>query len=425
MSKSRILKGTEGFEELATRVGLTPMEREARRASLERSYMPFQCTEHYMELIASLDEPYRTQVLNIVLPPPGLAPYQGRFDPYGNTTVGRDESPFLQHKYDTTLLVHFVDVCVSSCQFCYKVNEIRHEGWSAGQTHLKVAAALEYLDGHPQVNNVLFTGGDPAAVGSKVLVRSIRRLLQHPNVRVVRFATKTLAFDPLRFMDPELLDFFEEVQQMRGKQVVMINQFNHPAELSGASGEVLEALRRRGVQMRGQPAVVKGVNDDVDTLVDLQQRFLDHGVVSYYLTTFMPVRGVEQYGLTLDEVFLRVAAAKRRLSGLEKKGVLLASHDFGKFEIVGFAPRPEAPERIILKWHQAAMTKYLPQALLDRVPTRPEDVMILDYHPGTYCIDHLFRDNGLPHFDSGNQLHLASPLETVVPMPTPARVRAG
>lgn len=404
-SETKILRGEEGFHALADALGFDEETRAARWSALTRSYMPFQCTESYLQRIQGLNEPYRTQMTNIVLPPLAPAAYRGRFDPYGNTTVAGPSAGYLQHKYTTTLLVHFVDVCVSSCQFCYKVDDIRHTGSSAGRTDEKITRALEYLDAHPEVNNVLFTGGDPAAVGASVLVRSIRRLLEHDSVRVVRFASKTLAFDPLRFMDPELLAFFEEVSRMEGKQVVMINQFNHPAEIEGETVRVLGELRARGVQMRGQPALVKGVNDAVDTLVDLQQRFLDHGIVSYYLTTFMPVRGVEQYGLTLHEAFTRVAEAKRRLNGLEKKGVLLASHDFGKLELVGFDPSPEEPERIVLKWHQAAMPKYLPESLKRRVPTRPEDVLVLDYvSDATYCIDHLFRDNGLPYFDAENRL---------------------
>jgi hypothetical protein len=119
----------------------------------------------------------------------------------------------------------------------------------------------------------------------------------------------------------------------------------------------------------------------------------------------MPVRGVEQYGLSLDEAFRKVAESKRNLSGLEKKGVLLASHDFGKLEICGFYPNPEEPEKIVLKWHQIAMEKYLPKKLKETVPTRPEDILVLDYNIGSmYCIDHVFEKNGLPYINSDGEL---------------------
>lgn len=403
--KSRILAGEDGFSEVARIVGLTGDELVMRRAALLASYMPFACTEHYARLIAAQSEPYRSQLMNVILPPIGTAPYRGRFDPYGNITYASDDHVFLQHKYVNTLLLHFVDVCLANCQFCYKVNEIRSERSSRGQTSLKITAALDYLDRAPEVNNVLFTGGDPATVNASALVSSIERLLAHPNVRIVRFATKAIAFDPIRFLDPELLAMFERVDAMPNKQVVMINQINHPAELGSEARHVLRELRLRGVQMRGQPAVVRGVNESVETLVALQRAFMDCGIVSYYLTTFMPVRGVEQYGLTLEDVYERVSASKRQLNGLEKKGVLLASHDFGKFEIVGFARTNGLPDRIVLKWHQAAMPQYLPARLKALVPTRPEDVMLLGFVPGRmYCIDHVFEHNGLPYFDADGTL---------------------
>lgn len=410
MAASKMLSGQSGFEEFADRVGLDGAERASRRAALEASFMPFLCTAHYAETIAEQAEPYRTQMMNIVLPPPGTAPYRGRFDPYGNVSYKSDDHVFLQHKYSTTLLLHFVDVCLSNCQFCYKVNEIRHENSSQAQTGLKITAALKYVDSQPTVNNILFTGGDPAVVKPAALGDALRRLLAHPQIRMVRFATKAIAFDPERFLDPAFLALCEEIDRTPGKQIVMINQINHPGELTERSVAVLDELRRRGVQMRGQPAIVKGVNDDVDTLVHLQQKFLDHAIVSYYLTTFMPVRGVEQYGLTLDEVYEKVAASKRRLNGLEKKGVLLASHDFGKFEIVGFAYSHGRPDRIILKWHQAAMSHHLPARLKALIPTRPEEVLILGFVPGRmYCIDHVFEHNGLPYYDADGVLRNAEP----------------
>ena len=177
MAASKMLSGQSGFEEFADRVGLDGAERASRRAALEASFMPFLCTAHYAETIAEQAEPYRTQMMNIVLPPPGTAPYRGRFDPYGNVSYKSDDHVFLQHKYSTTLLLHFVDVCLSNCQFCYKVNEIRHENSSQAQTGLKITAALKYVDSQPTVNNILFTGGDPAVVKPAALGDALRRLL--------------------------------------------------------------------------------------------------------------------------------------------------------------------------------------------------------------------------------------------------------
>lgn len=415
----RVFAGIDGFHEFAAIVGLSTHERGEYLRTLQSSFMPFRVTAHYAQLIAQQSEPYREQMLNIVLPPPGKKPFVGRFDPYGNRTFRQGQEPFIQHKYEKTLLLHIDDYCVANCQFCYKVNEIRLERTAPAQSYdSKVQAAQRYLRQHPEIDNVLFTGGDPAAFRRTAdLIRLIQGLLDMPSIRTVRFATKGLAYDPERFRDEELLAFLRQTNATPGKQVQIIAQINHPAELDPCAQQTIRGLQAAGIQIKGQPAVVKSVNDSVETLAHLQRAFLDNQIVSYYLTVFMPVRGVEQYALLLDEAFRNVAESKRHLSGLEKKGVVLASHDFGKFEIVGFYPTPEQPEKIILKWHQAAMPQYLPDSLKAQIPYRPEDVLILDYVPGRlYAIDHVFAFNGLPHYDADGRL--------VEPAPSSAKVLA-
>lgn len=402
-----VLSDLAGFYEMANILQLSEEEVSERETALKESFMPFKVTEYYARLIAGQPQRYKTQMLNIVSPPPyDKKPFQGRFDPYGNKSYRQDDRAFLQHKYDPTLLLHIDNFCISNCQFCYKVNEIRHETVKSASVDEKVDMALDYLSFNPEVNNVLFTGGDPAAFRrTEDLVNLIGRLIAHPNIRVVRFATKGLAYDPERFLDPKLLKFFNDVNKRPGKQVSIIAQINHPGEMSPLSCEALAALSSVGVQVRGQPALIRGVNDDPETLVDLQRKYLDNQIISYYLTVFMPVRGVEQYALPLDQAFAKVTIAKRKLSGLEKKGVLLSSHDFGKFEVCGFYPSSDKPDKIVLKWHQAARSKYLPQKLKDRVGTQPEDLLILNYlKDEMYCIDHVFKFNDLPFYDSDGNL---------------------
>lgn len=400
MNRVRSFVGAVGFDQFAEFIGMDEEERKLRRQTLSESFMPFQVTEFYASLIRQQSDPDRTQLLNIVCPPPGKRAFVGRFDPYGNKTYRSDDRAFLQHKYPKTLLLHIDNFCISNCQFCYKVNEIRIEKPPGDSLEKKIAMARDYLSIHPEVDNVLFTGGDPAAFRrTDQLVRLIETLINVQSIRIVRFATKGLAYDPLRFEDRDLLGFFRSVNQLEGKQISVIAQINHPAEVSDEAIAALHGLRDAAVQVRGQPALISGVNDTADVLVRLQRSFLDHQVISYYMTVFMPVRGVEQYGIALHEAFRMVAEAKRQLNGLEKKGVLLASHDFGKLEIVGFEPSPETPKRIVLKWHQAAISRYLPKSLRNSVGTEPEDVMILDYDVNMYCIDHVFKANGLPYFN--------------------------
>ena len=405
MEGIKILSGDNGYDIFADMIGLNQLEKAERKKILDQSFMPFKVTDSYAKLIAKTKEPYKTQLINIVLPPKGEKKFIGRFDPYGNRTYRQVDTSFLQHKYDKTLLFHIDDFCISNCQFCYKVNEIRHEKPPIKNLDQKLLLTLDYLEKNPQVDNVLITGGDPAFRKTSELVNVIGKILQSKNVRIVRFATKGLTFEPKRFLDNELLSFFKSANERYGKQVCIIVQINHPSEFSDETTEAIYQLQQAGVQLRGQPAIIRGVNDSVETLTLLQRKFMDHKILSYYLTVFMPVRGVEQYGLPLDEAFENIAASKRQLGGLEKKGILLSSHDFGKFEVCGFYPSIESPQKIILKWHQAVAAKYLPERLKELIPTMPEDLLILDYEKGKmYCIDHVFMKNNLPYFNSDGVL---------------------
>src|SRR2546423_5310820 len=127
MAELKLFTGWEGFNLFADFIGLTDTERYEREKALKESFMPFKVTDYYAEIIASQPEPYRTQLLNVVVPFSGDKPFVGRFDPYGNKTYRQDARAFLQHKYEKTLLLHIDDFCIANCQFCYKVNEIRLE----------------------------------------------------------------------------------------------------------------------------------------------------------------------------------------------------------------------------------------------------------------------------------------------------------
>lgn len=374
---------------------------------LEKSLMPFKVTKYYADLIKETDLSNRNQLMNIILPPQNDSFYQGRIDPYGNSKYRDSIYHFIQHKYEKTLLIHLIDSCWSNCQFCYKVNEIRHEGKSNFSFKQRINLALEYLKNKPEIDNILLSGGDPFIIKIEKLIEIIEKLIKIDQIRVIRIATKALVFNPNIFFDKSFLNIIEKINNFQGKQITIIAHINHPAEITDDCQKVIKVLSNIGVQFRGQPTIVKGVNDNVEILVDLQRKFIDSGIISYYLTLFMPVKGVEQYALTLDIAYKLVSKSKQQLNGLEKKGVLLASHDFGKFEICGFYPTIENPQKIILKWHQATMKEKLPKEVNECKTLTQGDILFLDYKKNImYCIDDVFQYNKLPYYDINGDLKL-------------------
>jgi lysine 2,3-aminomutase len=403
-----VLNGVRGYEDFAAAVGLDEAETQSRRLALEASSMPFRVTGHYAELIRGAQEPDRTRLINIVVPPPvRRRPFRGRFDPYGNRGSASPGHAWLQQKYENTLLLHLDDFCLANCQFCYKVNEIRTERLPSVAFREKIDAALSYLRTRPGIDNVLVTGGDPMAFRrTGDLVEALRLLQMETQLRAVRIATKGLAYDPERFLDEELLGFLREANRGQGCQITVIAQFNHPAELGKTAMKALGALADARVTVRSQPALLRHVNDRPEVLARLFHSMAHAAVVPYYIVTFMPVRGVEQYGMPLHAAYDCVARAKAMMNGLEKKGVLIAPHDWGKLEICGFLPSVRKPEEIVLKWHQVVRPELLPPTLGERIPVAHESLFVLPYRTNMYCVDHVFRENGLPFVASGAETSL-------------------
>jgi KamA family protein len=394
MKKMKVFSGSVGFEEFCTAIGMMDDERALRRKCLNDSNMSFLVNEYYADLLKKTDEPQKQQLLNIVLPPVGEKKFEGRFDPYGNKKFRQADTTYLQHKYKQTLLVHINNACLSHCQFCYKVNELNT---AESHPYRKIVTdAIAYIKTHPQINNILLTGGDPMVFSNEYLSYILEHFSDLPQIRGIRIATKTLSFYPLRFLDDELLSIFTNCNKKK-KHISIIAQISHPAEFSYTMVQAIEKIQQTGGSIRSQPVLARGINDRVETLTTLFQKTFDNKIVPYYLVHFMPVRGVEQYALPIDQAYKIAAKVNEELSGLEKKSIFIAPHDFGKFEVCGFYPSTEQPDEIVLKWHQIVNDAYLPKAFMDMIPTKNSPLLKLKYKKDSlYNMDDVFEYNQIP-----------------------------
>ena len=390
----KIFSGMNGFDEFCDFVGIDKIERNARKKVLIESHMLFQVNDYYANLIRNAKDTDKKQMLNIVVPPVSPKPFIGRFDPYGNTKYRQEDKIYLQHKYKQTLLVHINNACFCRCQFCYKVNEVNND---ASFFYKQIVYdAVEYVKQHPTVNNILLTGGDPMTLSNQALAYVLGEFCKLPQIRGIRIATKAISFNPNRFNDEELLALFLDCNS-KGKHISVIAHISHPAEFSPIMEKAIRNIQKTGASVRSQPVLARGINDDVETLIKLFQKIYDNKIVPYYLTLFMPVRGVEQYAIPIDEAYKIVSKASAELSGLEKKSVFITASDFGKYEICGFLPSIDQPEEIIIKWHQIVNENYLPKAFAKKVSIEPFSLIRFNYKKGQmYNIDNVFEYNQIP-----------------------------
>jgi KamA family protein len=227
----------------------------------------------------------------------------------------------MQHKYRETLLFFPTQgqTCHAYCTYCFRWAQF------VGLDDLKFASkepeVLEaYVRAHPEISSVLFTGGDPMVMKTKVFRRYVDRLLTIDHVRSIRIGTKSVAYWPQRFVTDgdadDLLRLFEEVRAA-GKTVALMGHYSHPVELSTPMAE--EAVRRilgAGAVLRTQAPLIRHVNDDADVWATMWNRQIRLGAVPYYFFVERDTGPKHYFEVPLHRALSIFEGAYRRVSGL-------------------------------------------------------------------------------------------------------------
>ena len=203
---------------------------------------------------------------------------------------GEDPLDGLQHKYPETVLFFPGpgQMCHAFCTYCFRWAQF------VGEPDLRMACndpevLCGYLRRHPEVSDVLITGGDPVIMRTEVLARFVEPLLEVglESVRTIRIGTKAISHWPYRFVtDPdadELCRLFERVVGS-GRQLAVMAHYSHPRELVPAvAGEAVRRIRATGATIHTQAPLIRGINDDPETWKRLWRSALDLGMVPYYM----------------------------------------------------------------------------------------------------------------------------------------------
>ncbi len=277
-------------------------------------------------------------------------------DPYGDDK--HDKGNGILHKYPYSALIVATEYCSMYCRHCFRKRLV---GLPTDKTVENFERAAEYVATHPEISNVVISGGDPMMLPTPALRRILESLADIDHVNFVRIGTRTPVVFPMRFFDEDLLDLFREFNER--KTLYLPTHFNHANEITDIAREAVLRIRQAGVAVNNQAVFLRGVNDSVEALVDLMAGLTRIGVNPYYLYQCMPVSRVRHhFQVPLRSGVDLVMEAKQRLDGYAKRFKFIMGHDIGKIEIVGrdgdnlvmsqIHARPEHPEeasRIIIK----------------------------------------------------------------------------
>ncbi|MCA8978221.1 MAG: lysine 2,3-aminomutase [Planctomycetes bacterium] len=231
--------------------------------------------------------------------------------------------PGMQHKYRETVLFFpsSGQTCHTYCTYCFRWAQF------VGLDEMKFAAReadglTQYLKAHREVTNVLFTGGDPMVMKTKVLRRYIEPLLdpELDHIVSIRIGTKAPAYWPHRFTTDEDADdlarLFEEVQAA-GRHLAIMAHYSHPRELSTHTArEAVARIRSTGAVVRCQAPLIRHVNDDAEVWSDLWQQQESLGAIPYYMFVERNTGPKHYFEVPLARAFEIFTGAVSRTSGL-------------------------------------------------------------------------------------------------------------
>lgn len=275
----------------------------------------------------------------------------------------------LEHKYTNTAALLASPRCAGFCRFCFRKRLFLK---STEEVGLDVIPALNYIRRHPEIDNVLMTGGDPLMLSTRRIDFILGQLREIDHVGIIRLGSKTPAFNPYRITeDPALIDTLRKHSLPDGR-VYLMAHFNHPAELTPQALEAVDLLLKAGVIVCNQTPILRGINDDPEVLSSLFNRLAAAGVVPYYVFLVRPTTGNYPFIIPVEEAYSTFESARSQCSGLGKRARLVMSHTDGKIEVIALDS-----ELVYVKFQRAVDPANIGRLLAFR--RRPDAVWFDDY----------------------------------------------
>ena len=212
--------------------------------------------------------------------------------------------PGLLHKYPSRALLIAAGGCAVNCRYCFR----RHFPYSQHLPSDRLEQWLGYIAAHPEISEVILSGGDPLLCGNALLQRFIGAVERMPHIRSLRIHTRIPVVLPER-VEPGLL----EVLKGASVPIVLALHSNCAAEIDESVVRALHQLHRCGVLLLNQSVLLQGVNDSVEALSSLSMALQRARVLPYYLFLLDPVQGSAHFDVPLERALALHEGLRRAL----------------------------------------------------------------------------------------------------------------
>jgi len=329
--------------------GLVLTEEEKKGLAVTLGRMRMAVTPYYLSLIDLKDsyDPIRKQAI----PTEAelyYAPYEDA-DPLAEDAYS--PCPGLTHRYPDRVLLLVTDQCAMYCRHCTRR---RFAGQTDGQVcDEQLDRGIAYIAEHPEIRDVLISGGDPLMLSDKKLEYVLSKVRAIPHVEVIRFGSRTPAVCPQRITT-------ELCEMVKKYHPVWCNvQFNHPRELNKEAVQACEKLINAGIPMGNQSVLLAGINDCVHIMKDLVNALVKARVRPYYIYNCDPSLGLSHFRTPVSKGIEIMEALRGHTSGFcVPTFVVDAPGGGGKIPVMPNYIISQTPRKVVLRNFEGVLTTY-------------------------------------------------------------------
>ena len=285
-------------EKLTRRFGVDP----APLVEVAERY-PMRVNPYYLSLIKSVDDPIWRQAV------PAEEEIHDSVCP-ADPLEEENQSPVpnLVHRYPDRVLFLVSSECAMYCRFCTRKRKVGGESMVINRQTIE--AGIDYIRSHPEIRDVILSGGDPLLLADERLEWILRELRAIPSVEIIRIGTRVPVVLPQR-ITPAL------VRMLRRFHPLYINtHFNHPDEITETAAKACGRLADAGIPLGNQSVLLRGVNDDPAVMKRLMQKLLAIRVKPYYIYQADMVQGTDHFRTTVEEGIEIIRALRGHTSGM-------------------------------------------------------------------------------------------------------------
>ena len=217
------------------------------------------------------------------------------------------EQPGLLHKYESRVLIMFKTGCAVNCRYCFR----RHFPYADNAVNKQqLLQHIDYIKAHSEINEVILSGGDPLMAKDDAIEWFIGQLEQLPNIKRLRIHTRLPVVIPSRITN----DLVNMLERASFKTIVVLH-INHANEISERLKKGVAHLKRADCTVLNQAVLLKNVNDNADSQIELSEALFDGGILPYYLHLFDKVDGASHFDIDESKAIAIYKAMLKALPG--------------------------------------------------------------------------------------------------------------